>query len=120
VVPGSKVTIDGAGVIGHAEAALPRELADQLELASRLGWRVPSGGRRNRHPGHGGAAGSGGHDDRWWDRLSDLAVFCRTWRVSNGPGSPRPTSPSTSTLASWSAHWQQMPFPSLPVLLDTE
>jgi hypothetical protein len=45
-----EVTTDGAGVVGHAGAALLRELADRLELTSMLGWRVPAGNRRYRHP----------------------------------------------------------------------
>jgi hypothetical protein len=32
-----EVTTDGAGVVGHAGAALLRELADRLELTSMLG-----------------------------------------------------------------------------------
>jgi hypothetical protein len=41
-----EVTTDGVGVIGHAGAALLRELADRLELTKVLGWRAP-GGRRH-------------------------------------------------------------------------
>jgi hypothetical protein len=43
-----EVTTDGAGVVGHAGAALLGELADRLELTSALGWRAPAG--RRRHP----------------------------------------------------------------------
>jgi hypothetical protein len=42
-----EVTTDGAGVVGHAGAALLRELADRLELTAALGWRDPQG---RRHP----------------------------------------------------------------------
>jgi Transposase DDE domain group 1 len=42
-----EVTTDGAGVVGHAGAALLRELADRLELTRALGWRE-AGARR--HP----------------------------------------------------------------------
>jgi hypothetical protein len=45
-----EVTTDGTGVVGHAGAALLRELADRLELTSMLGWRVPAGDRRQPHP----------------------------------------------------------------------
>jgi DDE family transposase len=46
--PGSfEVTTDGAGVVGHAGAALLGELADRLGLTRALGWRDP-GGRRHR------------------------------------------------------------------------
>jgi Transposase DDE domain group 1 len=45
-----EVTTGGTGVVGHAGAALLRELADRLELTSMLGWRVPAGDRRHRHP----------------------------------------------------------------------
>jgi Transposase DDE domain group 1 len=43
-----EVTTDGVGVVGHAGAALLRELADRLELTGALGWRHPQG--RRRHP----------------------------------------------------------------------
>jgi hypothetical protein len=43
-----EVTTDGAGVVGHAGAALLRELADRLGLTRVLGWRAP--GARRRHP----------------------------------------------------------------------
>jgi hypothetical protein len=46
--PGFEVTTDGSGVVGHAGAALLRELADRLELTQALGWRDP--GERRRHP----------------------------------------------------------------------
>ena len=42
-----EVTTDGVGVVGHAGAALLRELADRVGLTGALGWRVP--GRRRRH-----------------------------------------------------------------------
>ena len=45
-----EVTTDGTGVVGHAGAALLRELADRLELTSMLGWRVPARDRRQPHP----------------------------------------------------------------------
>jgi hypothetical protein len=41
-----EVTIDGTGVVGHAGAALLRELADRLGLTAALGWRGPQGRRR--------------------------------------------------------------------------
>jgi hypothetical protein len=48
--PGSfEVTTDGVGVVGHAGAALLRELADRLGLTGALGWRGLQG-RRRRHP----------------------------------------------------------------------
>jgi hypothetical protein len=42
-----EVTTDGAGVVGHAGAALLRELADRLGLTSALGWQLPGGRRRH-------------------------------------------------------------------------
>ena len=42
-----EVTTDGAGVVGHAGAALLRELADRLGLTRAFGWRVPGGRRRH-------------------------------------------------------------------------
>jgi Transposase DDE domain group 1 len=44
-----EVTTDGVGVVGHAGAALLRELADRLGLTGALGWRGLQG-RRRRHP----------------------------------------------------------------------
>ena len=46
---GFEVTTDGAGVVGHAGAALLQELADRLGLTSALAWRQ-AGGRHRRHP----------------------------------------------------------------------
>jgi DDE family transposase len=44
---GFEVTTDGTGVVGHAGAALLRELADWVGLTAALGWRGPQG---RRHP----------------------------------------------------------------------
>jgi hypothetical protein len=44
-----EVTTDGVGVVGHAGAALLRELADRLGLTAALGWGGPQG-RHRRHP----------------------------------------------------------------------
>jgi Transposase DDE domain group 1 len=44
---GFEVTTDGVGVVGHAGAALLRELADRVELTGALGWRAPAGRRRH-------------------------------------------------------------------------
>jgi Transposase DDE domain group 1 len=46
--PGFEVTTDGAGVVGHAGAALLVELADRVGLTRALGWHAP--GIRSRHP----------------------------------------------------------------------
>jgi hypothetical protein len=43
-----EVTTTGTGVVGHAGAALLRELADRLGLTGALGWRAASD--RHRHP----------------------------------------------------------------------
>jgi hypothetical protein len=43
-----EVTTDGIGVVGHAGAALLRELADRVGLTRALGWHQPSG--RRCHP----------------------------------------------------------------------
>jgi Transposase DDE domain group 1 len=45
-----EVTTNGAGVVGHAGAALLRELADRLELTGALAWRAAAADRRRRHP----------------------------------------------------------------------
>src|SRR5919108_1532398 len=48
--PGNfEVTTNGAGVVGHAGAALLRELADRVGLTSALGW-LGRQGCRQRHP----------------------------------------------------------------------
>ncbi len=43
-----EVTTDGVGVVGHAGAALLRELADWIGLTKALGWQQASA--RHRHP----------------------------------------------------------------------
>ena len=43
-----EVTTDGAGIVGHAGAALVRELADRLGLTRALGWQQAGGRRRHR------------------------------------------------------------------------
>jgi hypothetical protein len=43
-----EVTTDGTGVVGHAGAALLRELADRVGLTRSLDWR--QAGDRRRHP----------------------------------------------------------------------
>jgi hypothetical protein len=43
-----EVTTDGVCVVGHAGAALLRELADRLGLTRALGWQ--QAGARRRHP----------------------------------------------------------------------
>jgi hypothetical protein len=45
---GFEVTTEGVGVVGHAGAALLRELTDRVGLTAALGWRAPRG--RRRHP----------------------------------------------------------------------
>jgi Transposase DDE domain group 1 len=44
-----EVTTDATGVVGHAGAALLRELADRLGLTTALAWHR-AGSRRRRHP----------------------------------------------------------------------
>ena len=44
---GFEVTTDGVGVVGHAGAALLRELADRLGLTAALDWHQVGG--RHRH-----------------------------------------------------------------------
>jgi hypothetical protein len=43
-----EVTTDGVGVVGHAGAALLRELADRLGLTTALDWHQAGGRRRHR------------------------------------------------------------------------
>jgi hypothetical protein len=44
---GFEVTTDATGVVGHAGAALLRELADRLGLTGAFGWRQAGGRRRH-------------------------------------------------------------------------
>jgi Transposase DDE domain group 1 len=83
-----EVTTDGTGVVGHAGAALLRELADRLGLTAALGWHQVGGQRR-----HGDAAvlrdlavmlADGG------DCLSDLAAL-RDQPALFGPVASTPT-----------------------------
>jgi hypothetical protein len=45
---GFEVTTDATGVVGHAGAALLRELADRVGLTAALGWCDPQGRRQYR------------------------------------------------------------------------
>jgi hypothetical protein len=45
--PAFEVTTDGAGVVGHAGAALLSELADRVGLTRALGWHQAGGRRRH-------------------------------------------------------------------------
>jgi hypothetical protein len=83
-----EVTTDATGVVGHAGAALLRELADQLGLTKALGWQ--QAGARRRHPDAAVLrdlavmlAGGG-------DCLSDLAVL-RDQPELFGPVASTPT-----------------------------
>jgi Transposase DDE domain group 1 len=74
--PRFEVTCDGEGVVGHAGAALLRELADRLGLTAALGWRAG----RGQTPRHRHAAGAVLRDlavmlADGGDALSDLAVL---------------------------------------------
>jgi hypothetical protein len=73
---GFEVTADGAGVVGHAGAALLGELADRLGLTAALGWRAG----RSQTPRHRHQAGRVLRDlavllADGGDCLSDLAVL---------------------------------------------
>ena len=46
-----EVTTDSNGVVGHAGAALLRELADRLGLTGALGWHRAGGQRRHLDAG---------------------------------------------------------------------
>jgi hypothetical protein len=48
---GFEVTTNATGVVGHAGAALLRELADRVGLTAALGWRGPQGRRRHHDAG---------------------------------------------------------------------
>ena len=83
-----EVTTDGVGMVGHAGAALLRELADRLELTGALGWRV-WGGRR-RHPDAAVLRDAAVMLADGGDCLSDLAVL-REQPELFGPVASTPT-----------------------------
>src|SRR5215212_1098678 len=85
-----EVTTDGVGVVGHVGAALLRELADRLELTSMLGWRVPAGDRRHRHPDAAVLRDLAVMLADGGDCLSDLAVL-RDQPALFGPVASTPT-----------------------------
>jgi hypothetical protein len=86
---GFEVTTDGAGVVGHAGAALLRELADRLELTGALGWRH-AGGRHRRHPDQAVLRDLAVLLADGGDCLSDLAVL-RDQPALFGPVASTPT-----------------------------
>jgi hypothetical protein len=82
-----EVTTDGTGVVGHAGAALLRELADRLELTAALGWRDPQG---RRHPDAAVLGDLAVLVADGGDCLSDLAVL-RDQPALFGPVASTPT-----------------------------
>jgi hypothetical protein len=86
---GFEVTTDGAGVVGHAGAALLRELADRLGLTTALGWRGVQG-RRRRHPDGAVLRDLAVMPADGGDCLSDLAVL-RDQPELFGPVASTPT-----------------------------
>jgi hypothetical protein len=82
------VTTDGTGVVGHAGAALLRELADRLGLTSALGWHGPLG--RRRHPDAAVLRDLAVTLADGGDCLSDLAVL-RDQPALFGPVASTPT-----------------------------
>ena len=85
---GFEVTTDGTGVVGHAGAALLRELADRLGLTAALGWRQPGGHRR--HPDAAVLRDLAVMLADGGDCLSDLAVL-RDQPAVFGPVASTPT-----------------------------
>jgi hypothetical protein len=83
-----EVTTDGAGVVGHAGAALLRELADRLGLTTALDWHQVGG--RRRHPDAAVLRDLAVMLADGGDCLSDLAVL-RDQPVLFGPVASTPT-----------------------------
>src|SRR5215203_6223424 len=83
-----EVTTDGTGVVGHAGAALLRELADRVELTRAFGWREP--GERRRHPDAAVLRDLAVMLADGGDCLSDLAVL-RDQPALFGPVASTPT-----------------------------
>jgi hypothetical protein len=82
-----EVTTDGTGVVGHAGAALLRELADRVGLTAALGWRDPQG---RRHPDAAVLRDLAVMLADGGDCLSDLAVL-RDQPALFGPVASTPT-----------------------------
>jgi hypothetical protein len=83
-----EVTTDGAGVVGHAGAALLRELADRLGLTTALDWHQVGG--RHRHPDAAVLRDLAVMLADGGDCLSDLAVL-RDQPTLFGPVASTPT-----------------------------
>jgi hypothetical protein len=83
-----EVTTDGAGVVGHAGAALLRELADRVGLTAALGWQRLDG--RRRHPDAAVLRDLAVMLADGGDCLSDLAVL-RDQPALFGPVASTPT-----------------------------
>jgi hypothetical protein len=83
-----EVTTDGVGVVGHAGAALLRELADRLGLTTALGWHQVGG--RRRHPDAAVLRDLAVMLADGGDCLSDLAVL-RDQPALFGPVASTPT-----------------------------
>jgi hypothetical protein len=84
---GFEVTTDATGVVGHAGAALLRELADRVGLTAALGWRAPQG---RRHPDAAVLRDLAVMLADGGDCLSDLAVL-RDQPALFGPVASTPT-----------------------------
>jgi hypothetical protein len=84
---GLEVATDGVGVVGHAGAALLRELADRVGLTAALGWRDPQG---RRHPDAAVLRDLAVMLADGGDCLSDLAVL-RDQPALFGPVASTPT-----------------------------
>ena len=84
---GLEVATDGVGVVGHAGAALLRELADRVGLTAALGWRDPEG---RRHPDAAVLRDLAVMLADGGDCLSDLAVL-RDQPALFGPVASTPT-----------------------------
>ncbi|MDF2741171.1 MAG: transposase [Actinomycetia bacterium] len=84
---GFEVTTDATGVVGHAGAALLRELADRVGLTAALGWRDPQG---RRHPDAAVLRDLAVMLADGGDCLSDLAVL-RDQPALFGPVASTPT-----------------------------
>jgi Transposase DDE domain group 1 len=83
-----EVTTDGVGVVGHAGAALLRELADRLGLTTALDWHQVGG--RRRHPDAAVLRDLAVMLADGGDCLSDLAVL-RDQPALFGPVASTPT-----------------------------
>jgi len=105
-----EVTTDSNGVVGHAGAALLRELADRLGLTRALGWGQQ--GARRRHPDAAVLRDLAVMLADGGDCLSDLAVLRTSPSCSARWPPPRPPGGSWSAWPRTRTGWPGCAWPA--------